>query len=388
LTVSGFTLNQLDSNFAATGSTGFNPDAFAYSVVTARTMEPVTATVTVTKSTYSTASYTIWGNLSNHLESGSLTDANSSLQLAVKPMQDSRVVITVKSGDGIATKSYQIFFQYPRTIQEGLKIGSTTWSTFENGQWIAQNSYHIQKGSVNGEKLIDTDTLLLYSPGETVPFLTCTYYSCRIPDESITGTAGSWDVKIMRNGTILAQGEYRYDLSIVPVLTGDIGLEAIPLTTQELIDALRNEPSLTTPLRFGYNVFVDSAKLQALVPGAKYYNIGAQDMIGTVNALPAGLSKEEYKIGIQPNGYHGYSMSQAYSFSFGNPNAKQQTYGAYYHRSDSPDEDKSINDMFVYVGIYDENLQLLGQFITTLTFDQAHVADGYTPSRNWVPSQP
>lgn len=49
------------------------------------------------------------------------------------------------------------------------------------------------------------------------------------------------------------------------------------------------------------------------------------------------------------------------------------------------DPDTTVQDAFVRFAFYDGNMNVIGQTIVVLTFDQGHLADGYTPEGNWQP---
>lgn len=382
ITTSDYSLKQLDANSYTTGETGFNPEVFAYSLVTDRSMsEPATVTFSITKSTYSTVSYSV----ADTVYSGTISADNHSFSLKVNALQDMHMLIFVQSGDKIGHKVYTINIQYPRTIQEAFKFTSYTTKYWSNGELVTQKDYNLQAGTLNGEKLLSTDSVLLYEVNDPTPFLTCTLKnSCTIPQNKITKEPGVWRIEVYRDGILIASGAYHYNFSIAPLLTSDIGFEANPFTKQELIDLLVKKPYLTKPLQSGYSVYIDPAKLRQAVPDAKYFAVGTSEMSGTVTSLPPGLSYEELKVGIQPSESSGYRMTNAYPINFGS-SKKQEIYDSYHYQSDYEADPKLVNDNFVYVVLYDQNLNLLGQFITVVHFDQDHLADGYTAVGNWVP---
>jgi hypothetical protein len=387
ITLSGFTLNQQDSSQYSTDQTDFSPDVFAYSVVTARNMAPVTTTLTVTKSTYSTVSYAAWDTGSINVASGSITTEQNSFSftLDIKQRQDIRIRITVTSGNGISSKTYEIITQYPRTIQEALKIGSgiSTINSYNGTEEVITKKryYSLQLGTIEGDKIRYGDTVKLFEIGENSPFVTGNY-SVMIPDDKATGT-GTWYVEIQRGGSLIASGNYNYNFTTATVLTGDIGLVAKAYTKQELIDMLSNYSAAQTPFMFGYNVQIDTAKLQSAVPQAKYAVEGSHEMFGTTNSLSPGLSFDEFKVGVQPNGYASFPMAYTYHI-FSNPSESTQSLGGGLYQGGNASE-SMVDDRFVYLGLYDENFNFLGQYITVLQFDQEHLADGYTPVGNWNP---
>ncbi|GIP05565.1 hypothetical protein J28TS4_39720 [Paenibacillus lautus] len=386
LTVSGFTMNQLDANEYTTGVTGFSPDTFEYSIVTDRSMtQPVPATVSVTKATYHKVDYTVWEDGANTLASGTITDENPAFNLEIKGMKDVRVRLTVTSGDGIGKKVYEIFIQYPRTIQEGLKIGSHKGTHSNNGVLVGEKMYYnLIKGNVGGIKLGELYTVLLYEPNASTPFLTCQYTSCNLPDGKFAkDTAGTWRVEILRDGAVVDSGDYQYDFMTAPMLTNDIGLRASAVTKQELIDFFLSGGNFTTPFKYGYLVYADMSKLRAEFPTAKFFVEGSYEMYMPTSSLPSGLSVDELKGNLQPYGYQAYQMSSLRPIPSGS--GEVQLTGGYYHQSDY-DNEKIVNDKVVYLSLYDENRNIIGQYVTILEFDQDHVADGFTPSETWQPT--
>jgi hypothetical protein len=242
----------------------------------------------------------------------------------------------------------------------------------------------LQRGTVNGERIRDTDNVLLFEPGSPNAFLSCTANNCALPAD-YPNVSGVWDIQIMRGNEQLAAGQYSYDFNMATILTSDIGLETVPYTKQELIDYFVSSHS-TKPYRYGIKVFADSAKLLAAFPSAKYASFDWAEMTGTVSSLPNGLSIEELKVGIYPSSYPGYSMAGATKLNTSNPNSRTQIYGMLHLQSDPPHEPTSVNDLYVFMGLYDENFQLIGQYLTVATFDQDHIPDGYAAANNWNPA--
>ncbi len=355
--------------------------------------EPVNVTISVTKATYSSASYSVSGPGATYLAFGTLTNNVPSFQVTVHPLKDVYVNIHVASKDGIAAKSYQIEIQYPRTIQEGLSIGTSSYRIplpqQQPGDEIVWSdrirSFTLQKGSVNGQRLRETDTIKLFEPGASEPFLTCTYYSCGIPEEKVANTVGTWDVQIIKDGQIYAEGQYQYDISNVNVVADNGAIEPVPYTTQELIEEFVKNPGMTSQFSHGYQLYVNKDKLLAVFPNARYLNTSPIYMFGQESVLPEGLTKEDYKLGTMPSHYGGTYVYPAFS---SHPDNRQKVWGSLWSVSDDPNGDKQVKDMFIFAGVYDENFQLLGQIITTVTFDAAHAAAGYIPERNWQPILP
>lgn len=388
LSVSEFTLNQLDANQYTTGQTGFNPETFDYSIVTERNMmDSVQTAITVTKSTYSTVKYSVLANDYSLIKSGTITEDNPTFNLEIKGMQDIRTEFTVTSGDGISVKKYVIYIQYPRTIQEGLKIDSVIGRVVNNGVFIGEKkSYRLVKGSVNGVKLNEKDSVLLFDDQNSIePFLTCNYVTCTLPENKfVPESTGTWKVEIIHDGELFASGDYKYDFTTAPLLTTDIGLKAEASTKQELIDLFIKWPDMVTPFKYGYSVTVDMDKLRLAFPTAKFITENSYEMYEPKSTLPDGLSIDELKVNITPIGIYSYSSStNAYLIPLGT--GKRTIAEAYYHQFEN-DTEKIVNDKFVYIVLYDQNYNLIGQYITVLKFDEDHVADGYTAVGNWNPA--
>lgn len=387
LTVSGYTLNQQDANQYTTDATGFSPEVLSYSVITVRDMAPASTTLSITKSTYSTVSYAAWDSGSVFIKAGTITDKQSSFDLQVAARQDMRIRITVTSGDHIASKTYEVITQYPRTLQEAVKIGSYSRSqSSPGGETTWKKEYSLQVGTLEGEKIHYNDSVSLFEFGVDTPFSTGTN-NLTIPTEKAVGT-GNWIVKISRNGNLIVSGEYHYDFTIAPVLTADIGLEAKAYTKQELIDTFNSYSGFSVPFESGYKLFINSAKVRLAYPNATYVMEGSQDMFKVESSLSQGLSLDELKVGTQPNGYNGFSMSYTNYIYYNNSSDRQEIGGSVSSQSDYEGASKLINDKFVYLALYDENFQLIGQYITVVEFDKDHVADGYTAVGNWVPTLP
>jgi len=388
LAVEGFALNRLDSNFFTTSEAGFSPDTFAYSIVTERDMQTTTASITVTKATYGTVSYRVEGRSLNLY--GSLTQDAPSIEIPVSPNEDIEVSLTSRSGDGLSTKYYQIFIQYKRTIQEGLKFSSNFYNE-------TLNNYSLQLGSVGGEKLRYDDQVRIYESESDIgnpnkqPLLQCIGGGCGITPDKIAALTGTWFVQIARNGETepFAQGEYNYDFRPAEVLPNPSVFFAETLTTQGLIDVVSENPFYAAEFRSGFDFKVDKTKLLAALPNAKYYGSITRTMSGTVTALPSGLTYDDLKIGILPDGYSGmFSLGYGSQFYFNGTPSIVHLGSHYTHVATGPNASKQVDDEFRFIGVYDADQRLIGQYIVVVAFDQAHVAAGHQASGNWRPAQP
>ena len=320
------------------------------------------------------------------MASGSLSEDISSFNIDINRLQDYEINLKVTSGDKISTKVYQVYIHYPRTIQEGLRVGSRLVNYMdENGVVEERLLYSLQKSYINGEKLRDDDTVNLYEPINSVdPFLSC-YIYCDLPkDRIVPGTTGTWRVEIIRDGNTIISDEYQYDFTIPPVITKDVGLQIKIDTKEELIQKFVDDQSSHAPYVKGFTVYLNPEKLRQVIPNASYVAIGNQDMHASHSTLPSGLSKGEMKATVLPLGYTEYNMGDLKKIQYERGGEYHLT-GTYFIQNDQAPT-KVTNDQFLYFVFYDEQLNIIGQYIAVVAYDQDHVADGYTPAYNWNPT--
>ncbi|WP_243864689.1 S-layer homology domain-containing protein [Paenibacillus castaneae] len=380
ITVGELTLNQLDANYYTTGQTGFKSDVLGYSIVTDRTMSKTTVPVTVTASVYSNVG--IWvepssGDNSNYY---TLSDGSKQFDLEINPLEDIRIWIYVTSGDGIFHKYYQIQILYPRTIQEAFKIHSDTYYNInKDGVTVPERNYILQSGALLGERLTSEHKYKIFqSKDDPNPIFSCENNSCWIPTAYVPKGKGEWYLKVYKADTLITEGVYQYDLTTVPRSTSDFGLETKPFTKQQLVDAFVNDPT-STPYSFAYNTTFNKQKLLQVHPDAKFISIGFEVINEAYGKYPADLSKDYFKVTISPEGYPGYAMSSARKMYF--DEMDNFIAGTHYHTTNN----EFIKDMFIIVVFYNDKYELIGYYVTPLTFDQDHVGDGHTAVNTWVP---
>lgn len=383
-----FVLNQLDDNLFPTGLTGMDPNVKNYSILTDRSMVEPVETITVTHSVYSRVNYTIIGPNGSYSKSGILKGSNRTLELKVDAMQDYWIILISSSGNSKVYKEHRLYIQYPRTLQEALKVGTTQFVTEEGGRLVANTVYGLQKGAINGIQIRSTDEVRLYDEGDSVPFLTC-YSWCGIPEYKITGETGSWDVEIYRGLELLAAGTYRYDFTPVKVLPGDIGFSTRLSPLQDVQDW--NERFGTDSLHAAarYELHLNASKLQAMVPEAKYYAYEIRDIGEVATELPEGLGRESFKLGILP---FGYQETSPVSPVHASPIPFDVSVEDYLWNTldfslnyNAPDL-KLVLDKFIFIRLYDKDYQIIGQNMIVVEFDDDHVVDGYHAADNWKPA--
>lgn len=377
LSVAGYTLNQLDANYYTLSQTGFKPDVLAYSVVTDNQSDSLT--VSVTKSVYTVVNLTFYDSYGSYIKSESMANETAEYDVQFNPNEDVTIFINVKSADLLGTKQYRLFIQHPRTMQEAVKIDTMYFYRLQEGVTVTETTYILNIGTIGGEKARDTDTVKVTQGGN--PVLECKGTYCTIPKEKVA-TSGVWHIEIYRDGSLWKEGDYAFHFGEVPMIREDVGLTVKALTTQELNQEFVKNVGSTNRYKFGYKVYLDRAKLMAVLPGAKYYHNEAEFMGGTLSAWPPALSSESLKTKQNPYFYSGHSIpARQIPTVLGQD---QSLTGAYYLLNEN-DTDTTVEDAFVRFAFYDENMNVIGQTIVVLTFDEGHLAEGYTPGHNWQP---
>jgi len=339
--------------------------------------------VSVTKSVYSQVYYQIYDSHGMFVKEDKQVAETAFIDLTLKPKEDQMVYISVRSGDGKAQKVYRIYFQYPRTMQEAVKISSYPIYKPNDDSVLNQRSYQLEIGTPQGERIRNTDTVLITDPATSASIHSCTRIPCEVPDP-LSSSNEIWHIKVIRGGQTIAEGDYRYD-SVVPMQSNDLGISISALTKQELIDDFVKHADSSSPYEFAYRAYLDLQKLQKTLPNAKYFAHQLEFMGGTLSSLPQGLTMDDWKATTSPNGYPGYSMGSAWPIRDSNGTSIPLT-SSYYHQSDD-EMDSIVHDAFVRFAFYDENMNVIGQTVLVLQFDEAHLPDGYTPAKNWTPAQ-
>jgi hypothetical protein len=383
--VPGFDLEQLDNSYYNTGVYGFDKNVLAYRIVTPANLQgPETLSMTVTKSVYSTASFILFDKMGKPLAYGSLNDTSTTKAFTFQPDEDYLMSILVKSGDGIAVKQYDVHLNYRRTIQEAAKFSNFIYyDTDGEGNGIAFNNYILNIGLVEGEKVRTDDLIQVFRPGDATPLKECGIQGCEFSPAELDDEE-TWYIKVLRDGTVYAEGYYTPNFHDVPLIysSADIGLSVRTLTKQELIQRFVEDQGLTFLPTYAYEIYLDAGKLLEEVPNAKYMSIHQVGMRGKVTELPPALTKEELKTNIYPVRFGGGVNG---TFVFGNY-IDAILAGPHVVWTHSSSQGHSIvDDEFVLVGIYDDHFDPIAQTVLVVSFDEDHVADGFTPAGNWQP---
>ncbi len=382
LSISGdYVLNQLDASYQNIGETGFTSDVLGYAIVTDRNKEKETATVKVNISDYATGIYAIDTSGNADVRHGIIENGQAQFDVTVYPDKDTKISFFIESGNEKNSKHYIIYFQYPRTIQEGMKL--VRMSSDASGEdW---NEYSLQMETILGERVGENFGIEIYKSSESEqPIATCSgEYSCYIPEKIETKTIGKLYVKIYKEDILFIEGDYQYDLTLLPELENDVDFHMIPLTKQELIEAFLSESFFMIPFSHGYDIHVDTEKIKENYPDAVYYTWSYKSILSETSSYPLALEKDGVKVGLGPDHYplYGSTIVQKIQKNKTHFNIMGSTY--YHQVENDNDNHKKVNDEFGYFTIFDANYTPIGYFVTVTTFDEDHMAEGYTPNHTW-----
>ncbi|OBZ09264.1 hypothetical protein A7975_24450 [Bacillus sp. FJAT-26390] len=385
VSLKGLSLTQLDTNYYEK-EIGFKPDVFSYSVIVDRNIQALTVPVTVTKSTYEKVFYRVISGHGNTIENKELQTDTSTFNVNIAPLSDNTVVLSVISGDKLHIKEYTINIHYPRTIQEASMIKrQSTYKTDAQGNQSLEYTYLFELSMVEGKRLLSTDSIELYKSGELTPFKTCTSDYCMLKADSIASATGSFDVKVIRDQELLYSGTYHYDMTPVTRITENFGVRAVTLSKQELIDAFKEEPYFQTPFRNAYTIYLDPQKITQEQPNAKYIGYSYESILLKTSSYPEAPGKDNLKLNTAPFEFNFRNIGLSARAINADDGKEYSLVKFYYHQTTDPQAPKNVDDIFFYIYLYDANYKVIGYYVIPVTFDEDHVADGYTPLHTWNP---
>jgi hypothetical protein len=382
ITVGDFELQQLDAFGEVKGKTGFDPAVMSYRVVTERDMENGMFTIALDKPEKASIEYYLEYRKSLGNEFRILKADQSEFQIPINALEDTLVSIVVISADKLSTKQYSIKIEYPRTVQEGFKIKSTI--IYTNGP-ETEEGYSLVAGSLQGTRLVSSDSIEVFAnQADTKPLFICAkYYDCVIPQQMMEVKTGEWFIKVFRNNEILSEGTYSYNFNPVNEVKDNIGF-SVKTPNKEELKALALQFKVAEGFSHGHEIYLNSANLIKAVPNVKYSRVAIFGMNEVQTTYPIAPLVDMLKQGTEPAWeskipFNGARMVYSY------PGEMSES-GTYTHISNNPGSFKSVEDFFVVIGLFDSLYQPIGYHVIPVTYDDAHVADGYTPVRNWQPS--
>ncbi len=386
LQLEGYELIQLDADRRYELGNGFNKDVYAYRVLTDRDMQDQTVKLTIQKPANAIINYSIRQKYNRFYSSVPYGIAEYTIEVPLQGLKDTQIQITVDSADHLSSKTYEIGIEYPRTLQEGLMLKNTLSLDGISNDNLPY--YQLVIGSLNGARARSGDTIEIYASQEaTTPIKACkvsgnNFTDCLFTKAQLSSGEGSFFVKITREGNVLAQGEYVYDLSSASLLAGGQGVAAIP-ADKESLKKLALDMMVAVGFSHGYSVHLDAKELSNSIPDLKYVSYRVLEMTDKQNVLPSAPTVESLKLDLVPF-WEVIPPSERPVDIGGYPSGLREIGGSYYHKS-SNSQARPVNDMFIVFSFYDKEQNVLGYYTIPLTFDADHVADGYTPAYNWQP---
>lgn len=361
--VGDYTLNQLNLLLENTGVTGFDPDVKRYSVIFDEYASGELNVSFEKASQESTVRYYIFDNGGGIYSVPGI--GSDSFQIKLQAYKDLEIVFYIAGKE-----AYTIQLLYPRTIQEGFLLKPSNETT----------GYQFVSGAVKGIKLNDEYLIQIYRTSTAdIPFVQCVPSNCIIQTTEFDEDVGVWYVKILHKDEVFIEEYYEYNLLPIPLLTNSISVRALALSKKELLDFAAENNTDGKTVTHGFSISYD--KTTSEYPEAHYIGFYYEEMKQVVTKLPEPALIDQAKIDIAPKRYGSYSLS-SYREIKGVP--ADSPFQAHYYGS--KDGLTGVNDLFLYIYLYDAYKNIIGYQIIPVTFDEDHVADGYTPNRNWRPT--
>ncbi|MBH5320507.1 S-layer homology domain-containing protein [Paenibacillus sp. GSMTC-2017] len=376
-----FKLIQLDFMNVKTEKEGFDPKVKSYSIITERNMESITVPITVTKSVYaSNVTISLW-NVQNE-KYKEIAIGNEPVDITINPMEDTIIKIIVRNNYSDLPGEYKIYIQYPRTIQEGTKILKTPSFDPVNKSW--KNFYMLIFGTINGEKLTyGTHVVKLYT---NRPITECIGSYCSIAEEDIIDGNGKLYIEVYKNNKLFAEGLYEYNTNPVQLLNEDMIIEVDTMDKQELVNYRDKDMFNQYPYSHGFQAYINSKKLLEIMPNVKYIGETIWDIQAPTSEIKLALNQDYVKLRINALGFEYPIMSHDILFLDRIDNKqseRMQLVGKRFTQWNIEGLPKDAHDLVYYVVLYDASYNPIGYFTKVVTFDENHVADGYTATQHW-----
>ncbi|MCM3629623.1 S-layer homology domain-containing protein [Paenibacillus glycanilyticus] len=335
-------------------SPGFNKEAYEYTVTTDRAMEAAAIPVTVVpESNAETVKYTV-DYIDQEGETSQTLSSKGTFNVNVTPLEDVHITVNTTSGDGKSQKSYVIHIQYKRTLQETFLLESKY--SLESG-----GASHRTYSLLSNRILQRGDVVNLYaSSADTTPLNTTTVIFDGYYDTSLTNWAyefqqyGQFYITVTRDGKIVDQGNYNYELTEMDRINSSAGIDVRQLTKQELMNLDYEIPAAV-------NVKLDPAQWAGSpLKDAKYYQAFLSNSYPIYQGPTAPL--QAFNRGdFVPTFFNLTSISN-----------KSKTITNYWL------EPGVATDGYLQVIFLDGDRNPIGYYETTIIPDADHLIEGYT----------
>ncbi len=344
-------------------STGFNSDAFYYSVDVPRSFVESDIAVSVTAATYAKISYSLTQNDGTYL-GGILPNGQNTINVHLKPLEDAHLYIFVSSGNGKNAKVYEIQFVYDRDIQEAFYLQNNIFYEGASPYQLVSNS--LENGDVVTVKIPASNHL---SQQETIVTGTVNYGQGLVLLNGFGPTLpqGSLHVTVARDGQLIMDGEYTYDLTQAQIVTNGDGIE-ISLWTNAELTAHDQQGNTMHRSNYGYKVRFNAQAIAAnpQLANAKYVSF-KWSAIYIQNFMPIIWTKEATKFSWN-RFWAVHELKRIDQF-------ENTPYTNLFVGSNPVEE---VRNQYMYVFAFDANKQLIGYYVLTVNFDADHVGSHVT----------
>lgn len=351
-----YSLVQRNAKQVAIGS-GFNKEVLGYTVSVERNIEDKTVPISIVPESNASAIEALVIYKDQSYKRIQLTATNRTFEVNLKPKEDTHVIITITSGDGLLTKSYAIDFLYERTIQEAFNISRYASQLFGINRifYSLYSNGVFEEGDVVEVYETSSDTNPLRTQAvESYGYLNLSmnYLSYEMQNQ------GSLYLKVKRNEKVIAEDSFNYDLTEMNQINDNQGTSITLLTVDEILDRVENG-LISGKEPYVIHVEFDPAEWSnSPLKNAKYYELFTTSTSYIYPEILAPL-KYEHVLDFNPYDYNkNLITTDAYfeGHSFG--------YDVVY-------------DLFTKIIFYDKNYNPLGYVQQTIEPLAENVLPGY-----------
>lgn len=351
-----FSLVQRNASFEPVG-TGFSKNVPGYTVAVDRAIQEMDLPVTVTTESSAASMHVLVNYKDQTVKEYKVTGGNKMFNVTLKPLEDVQVYIMVTSGDSRQQKNYWISFQYERTVQDAFLIRQS-YDTDLIGPSSVKHHLYTENVYNRGDvvELYETDSddepvvsTVLEIAGNLNLLLDSDTYE--LQDE------GRFYLKVKRNGQVVDEGYYEYQLNLIPLLEEVEGISVRPMTNQERAEKIGTPPDTDYPYYF--TISFDRTKWAGTpIEEARYYRMVNLSTGTTYFELGAPL-EDSFKVDINPYEFYMFRIPNEQYYPFFN-------YGS-----------TNVYDNYVQIILFDEEYRTLGYYQQVIEPGDEHVLPGH-----------
>ncbi|WP_372637228.1 S-layer homology domain-containing protein [Cohnella sp.] len=357
LTFGDYTLTQRDETNSIVGE-GFSKSVFSYTLDVPRDITEQTVGLSIaTESEWAGVFATV--NYQDGTQDTFDFKGKKEIDIKLKPLEDVHINIFVHSSDAIYNKAYSFSIRYVRTIQEGFKVQS---SGYVDPAGIYRPVYTLLT-----EAFEKTDKVEVYLFDQPIPNLDCNespfsnQKSCYLGIWSIVPDfPTSLYIKVLRDNSVLAEGDYIPNMAPVPVIENITGVDVRLYTTAELDEW--NRLSLDD-FSTGGSITISVEQLPESLKTARYIGVADTYSIFGYEPQPRPWHMDHFKASANLWNFSGWSgLNDTSSFYSGSA--------------------ETIYDQYLYIVFLDQQRNPIGVYNKLLQFDEAHAATGAKLAKN------